>query len=393
MLYKSVFFWPVVMLFGLLACQEDKSENKNNTININFTTGLDDFGKNDNPVITKKRFGMADQKEVFLYTLDNKNGVQVSVTNYGGIITSIMVADKNDTMGDIVLGYDHLDQYIANNPYFGAIVGRYANRISKGRFVLHGKVYQLAINNGKNSLHGGIKGFDKVVWDAKEYSDSVKTGLVLSYLSKDGEEGYPGNLKVKVTYTLDLHNNLTTLIEAETDKPTPVNLCNHTYFNLSEADTSILGHYLTMYANQYTQVNNDLIPTGDLPSVGNTPMDFNNSQQIGSRISKVKGGYDHNYVLKKKSGELAMAAQIYDPKTGRQVEILTTQPGVQFYSGNFLNGTIKGKSGKIYGKHYGLCLETQHFPDSPNQPSFPNTILKPGEKFSETTVYRFSVLK
>jgi aldose 1-epimerase len=216
---------------------------------------------------------------------------------------------------------------------------------------------------------------------------------VLNYLSKDGEEGYPGNLKIKVTYTLNDHNELTTLIEAETDQETPVNLCNHTYFNLSEADTSILGHILTIYADQYTEVNNELIPTGKFPFVRGTAMDFNNSIAIGERIAKVKGGYDHNYILKKKPAELSMAAQLYDPRSGRQVEILTTQPGVQFYSGNFLDGSIKGKEGKIYQKHYGLCLETQHFPDSPNQPSFPSTILKPGTKYAEKTVYRFSVLK
>lgn len=296
-------------------------------------------------------------------------------------------------MGDIVLGYDTLEQYIANSPYFGAMVGRYANRIAKGKFTLNGKSYQLAVNNGKNALHGGLKGFDKVVWEAGKSDDSTQSKLELSYTSKDGEEGYPGNLKVKVTYTLDDHNEFTTLIEAESDKPTPVNLCNHTYFNLSEADTSVLGHILTLYADQYTQVNQELIPTGQLPFVRGTAMDFNNSVAIGERIAKVKGGYDHNYVLQKKAGELAMAAQVYDPRTGRQLEVLTTQPGVQFYTGNFLDGSIKGKGGKVYQKHFGFCLETQHFPDSPNQPAFPNTILKPGEKFIQKTVWRFSVLK
>jgi aldose 1-epimerase len=217
--------------------------------------------------------------------------------------------------------------------------------------------------------------------------------LELKYLSKDGEEGYPGKLKVRVRYTLDDRDELTLLIEAETDKPTPVNLCNHSYFNLSEADTNILGHILTLYADQYTQVNSELIPTGTMPFVRGTAMDFNNSIAIGDRIGQVKGGYDHNWVLKKKPGELAMAAQLFDPRTGRQLEILTTQPGIQFYSGNFLDGTITGKGGKIYQKHWGLCLETQHFPDSPNHPDFPNTILKHGEKFTQKTVYRFSVLK
>jgi aldose 1-epimerase len=343
--------------------------------------------------IMKEPFGIADQKEVYLFTLTNINGITVKITNYGATITSILVPDKNNRMGDIALGYDSLDQYIANSPYFGAMVGRYANRIAKGKFTLNGKSYQLAVNNGKNALHGGLKGFDKVVWDAGKIEDSTQAKLELSYISKDGEEGYPGNLKVKVTYTLDDHNELTTLIEAETDKPTPVNLCNHTYSNLSEADTSVLGHILTMYADQFTQVNQELIPTGELPFVRGTAMDFNNSVAIGERIAKVKGGYDHNYVLQKKAGELAMAAQVYDPRTGRQLEVLTTQPGVQFYTGNFLDGTIKGKGGKVYQKHFGFCLETQHFPDSPNQPAFPNTILKPGEKFIQKTVWRFSVLK
>ena len=345
------------------------------------------------PGIMKRIFGKADQKDVFLYTLVNSNGLEVRITNYGGIITSILMPDKNDHVGDIVLGYDSLEGYIASSPYFGAIVGRYANRIAKGEFTLDGKSYNLAVNNGENSLHGGVKGFDKVIWDARELTGSPDPALELTYMSKNGEEGYPGNLKVTVTYTLDDHDELTTLIEAETDKPTPVNLCNHTYFNLSEADTSILGHVLTLYADRFTQVNNELIPTGILSPVRGTAMDFNNSNAVGDRISSVKGGYDHNYILNKEAGELSMAAQLYDPRTGRQVEILTTQPGVQFYSGNFLDGNIKGKGSKIYGKHYGLCLETQHFPDSPNHPAFPSTILRPGTKFSEKTVYRFSVIK
>jgi aldose 1-epimerase len=377
-----------------LACSSDNikiKEPKETESAININIDLPGTTKSTLKIM-KEPFGKADQKEVFIFTLTNTNGYTVKITNYGGIITSILMPDKTGHKGDIVLGYDKLDQYIANSPYFGAMVGRYANRIANGKFSLNGTGYNLAINNGKNSLHGGVKGFDKVVWDARVINDSTKAQLELTYLSKDGEEGYPGNLKVKVTYTLDDHNELTTLIEAETDKPTPVNLCNHTYFNLSEADTSILGHILTLYSDQFTQVNSELIPTGELPFVRGTAMDFNNSEAIGGRIAQVKGGYDHNFVLKKKPRELAMAAQLFDPRSGRQVEILTTQPGVQFYSGNFLDGTIKGKGEKIYQKHYGLCLETQHFPDSPNQGAFPNTILKPGEKFAEKTVWRFSVI-
>lgn len=351
------------------------------------------FSENKTLHIMKETFGKADGKEVFLYTLTNANGVIVKITNYGAIITSIVVPDRDGRLGDIVLGYDSLEQYIDNNPYFGAIAGRFANRIARGTFKLDGKSYQLAINNGNNSLHGGLKGFDKVVWDADDSGDSSSVQVKLKYLSRDSEEGFPGNLKVTVTYSLTDYNELTTLIEAETDQPTPVNLCNHTYFNLSEGNTSILRHILTLFADRFTQVNNELIPTGALPSVKGTSMDFSKPTAIGERIEKVKGGYDHNYVLNKKPGELSIAARMYDPQSGRQVEILTTQPGVQFYSGNFLDGTIRGKSGKVYNQHYGLCLETQHYPDSPNQPAFPNTILRNGEIFSETTIYRFSVIR
>jgi aldose 1-epimerase len=347
--------------------------------------------------IMKEHFGTVDNKPVYLFTLSNKNGITIKITNYGGIITHIIVPDMNGRMGDIALGYDSLQGYLEATPYFGAIVGRYANRIAKGRFTLDGKTYHLAVNNGNNTLHGGIKGFDKVVWDATESSDSSGASLILSYLSKDGEEGYPGNLSVKVTYTLSNNNEFKTLIEAVTDQPTPVNLCNHSYFNLSECNTNILGHLLILNANRFTVVNDELIPTGELRPVKGTVMDFLTVHSIGERIDHVPGappgGYDHNYVLEKKSGELSSAAILEDPVSGRKLEILTTQPGVQFYSGNFLDGTITGKGGKKYLKHWGLCLETQHFPDSPNQPSFPNTVLRPGEKYSETTVYRFGVVK
>ena len=393
---KIIFFFILgaLVLFTAISCDVhvgDTSKVQNDSLLVKKISDL--VPSDQNPEIMKEPFGKTDQKEVFLFTLINSNGIKVKITNYGGIITSIIVPDKNDKMGDIVLGYDSLSQYVTNSPYFGALVGRYANRIAKGRFVLNGKNYQLAINNGNNSLHGGVKGFDKVVWDGREYKDSSGAHLELAYLSKDGEEGYPGNLKVKVIYSLNDHNELIILIEAETDKPTPVNLCNHTYFNLSEADTSILGHILTLYADQFTMVNSELIPTGALPAVRGTAMDFNNSVAVGSRIDKVQGGYDHNYVLNKKPGIMSTAAKLYDPRSGRQVEITTTQPGIQFYSGNFLDGTIIGKGGKTYKQHWGLCLETQHFPDSPNQSSFPNTIVKPGEKFTEKTVFRFSVLK
>ncbi|TSA26270.1 MAG: galactose mutarotase [Bacteroidetes bacterium] len=360
-------------------------------------TGCQDSGKPDNSSTTsnlsvmKEPFGTMNNREVFLYTLTNSSGIVVKITNYGGIITQIWTPDRRGEPGDIVLGYDSLKGYIDNNPYFGAIVGRYANRIAKGQFKLMDTTYHLATNNGDNHLHGGAKGFDKVVWDATEIQDSSSVGLELTYLSQDGEEGYPGSLRVKVTYILNDDNELKTIITATTDKPCPVNLCNHTYFNLNKADTNILGHILSIVAAQFTDVDDDLIPTGDLPPVAGTPMDFNTPHEIGSQIEEVKGGYDHNYVLDKTPGDLALAATLLEPKSGREVKIYTTQPGLQFYSGNFLDGSIRGKDGKVYNQHYGLCLETQHFPDSPNHPNFPNTILRPGETYREITVYKFRV--
>jgi aldose 1-epimerase len=343
------------------------------------------------PSAMKESFGTVEGRPVYLFTLENRNGMVVKITNYGAIITQIIVPDRNGKMGDVVLGYDSLEGYIANNPYFGCIAGRYANRIAKGKFTLDGKEYTLAVNNGNNHLHGGIKGFDKVVWVGSEFSDTAKAGVTMNYFSKDGEEGYPGSLHVVVTYTLDNENGFSTVIEAVTDKATPVNLCNHTYFNLSEADTNILGHVLTLYASRFTEVNEELIPTGNLSPVNGTPMDFTAPHIIGERIADVKGGYDHNYVLDHPAGQLSQAALFSDPRTGRQVEVLTTQPGIQFYTGNFLDGSITGKEGKVYGKNFGFCLETQHFPDSPNRPAFPNTILRPGEKYQETTVWKFGI--
>lgn len=343
--------------------------------------------------IMKSPFGFVDNKEAFLYTLTNQNGIKVKITNYGAIITQIWTPGKDGNPGDIVLGYDSLQEYLDNNPYFGAIVGRYANRIAKGKFTLDGKIHTLAPNDGNNHLHGGEKGFDKVVWDAEEIQDSLDVGLELTYMSKDGEEGYPGNLSVNVTYLLTNNDELKTVITATTDQACPVNLCNHTYFNLSKADTNVLGHILSIVAAQLTNVDNEMIPTSDLPPVAGTPMDFNTPHQIGTRIHQVKGGYDHNYVLDKTEKDLSLAATLSDPKSGRRVKIYTTQPGIQFYSGNLLDGTIKGKEGKVYKKHYGLCLETQHYPDSPNHSKFPNTILRPGEEYREITVYKFGVIE
>lgn len=343
--------------------------------------------------IMKSKFGKTGEGDVYLFTLKNKHGITVKITNYGGIITQILMPDKNGKTGDIVLGYDSLQQYIDKNPYFGAIVGRYANRIANGEFVLDGKKYFLAKNDGHNTLHGGIRGFDKVVWDFSELSDSSSAGLKLSYLSADGEEGYPGNLKVNANIILNDNDELCISFDAITDKATPVNICNHSYFNLNGCGSDILKHELVINADRYTEVNDEFIPTGNLPGVEGTPMDFNTAKPVGERIARVKGGYDHNYVLRKKTDEMAEAARLFDPGSGRLLTISTTQPGVQFYSGNFLDGSIKGKGGIVYKQHYGLCLETQHFPDSPNQQTFPGSILRPGVTYSQKTIYRFSVIE
>lgn len=343
--------------------------------------------------ITKEAFGLLpDSAQVYLFTLTNANGVKMKVTNYGGIITALEVPDANGKMADVVLGYDNLDGYLKATPYFGAIVGRYGNRIAGGRFILDGQEYTLAQNDNGNTLHGGIKGFDKVVWDAAELRDSASVGLRLHYLSPNGEEGFPGNLDVNVEYRLTNSNELVIHYHATTDKTTPVNLTHHSYFNLNGAGNgTILDHHMQIHASAYTVVNESLIPTGELRDVTGTPMDFNDPVAIGERVAEVGGepkGYDHNYVLKQPS--LAyIAARVTDPVSCRVMEVYTDQPGMQFYSGNFLDGTITGKQGKKYEQYYGFCLETQHFPDSPNQPAFPSTILRPGEVYESTTVYRF----
>lgn len=348
--------------------------------------------------IEKQPFGKTpDGTSVDLYTLTNDNGMVVKIMNYGGTVTSLIVPDRNGKMGDVVLGYDNLDGYLKNNPYFGSIIGRYANRIAKGRFILNGIEYKLAQNNGENHLHGGIKGFDKVVWKAKEVKTGNGVGVELSYLSKDGEEGYPGNLSVTVTYILTNNNELKINYLATTDKDTVVNLTHHSYFNLAGAgEGDILGHELMINADKFTPVDKNLIPTGELRSVKGTPMDFTQPTPIGARINQedeqlIFGkGYDHNWVLNLVDGALTRVARVYEPKTGRVMEVFTTEPGMQFYSGNFLDGTITGKGGKVYYQRYGFCLETQHFPDSPNKPQFPSTVLKPGQTYKTTTIYQFS---
>ncbi|MFC1781852.1 aldose epimerase family protein [Planctomycetota bacterium] len=345
--------------------------------------------------IQKQGFGKTQSgKAVDLYTLTNVNGSQVKITNFGGIIVSLSVPDRNGKSGDVVLGHDTLEPYFENSPYFGAIVGRYCNRIAKGRFKLNGTAYTLATNNNENHLHGGNIGFNKVIWDAQEIRKSDSVGLELYYISKDGEEGYPGNLSVSVKYLWTNDNELRIEYFAVTDKPTVVNLTHHSYFNLV-CKGDILNHVLKIYADRIIAVDQSLIPTGEMAKISGTPFDFTEPVAIGSRITqdneqlKLGRGYDHTWVLNDSKDTLKPAASLYDPKSGRFMEVFTTEPGVQFYSGNFLDGTIAGKNGTVYNERSGLCLETQHFPDSPNQPEFPSTTLRASEEYFTTTVYKF----
>jgi len=342
--------------------------------------------------VQKQPFGwMPDGTAVEIYTLANGKGLKACVMTYGATLVSLEVSDRTGRPGDIVLGYDTLDGYIKNNPYFGSTVGRYGNRIAKGRFTLDGATYRLATNNGENHLHGGIKGYDKVVWKAEPMRGEGDVGVKFNYLSKDGEEGYPGNLNITVVYTLTNANELRISYEATTDKATPVNLTHHSYFNLA-GEGNVLGHELTINADAYTPVDDGLIPTGEVRPVKDSPFDFTTPHSIGERIGQVEGGYDHNFVLRSGGGMMDLAVRVFEPKSGRVMEISTTEPGLQFYSGNFLDGTITGKGGKAYSKHYGFCLETQHFPDSPNKPNFPSTILRPGAVYKSLTIHKFSTV-
>lgn len=351
--------------------------------------------------ISKKPWGKtADGQAVDIFTLTNANGVQATITTYGGIVTTLLVPDRDGELADVVLGHDTLDGYEDGHPYFGAIIGRYGNRIGKGKFSLDGKEYTLATNNDANHLHGGEKGFDKVVWNARGMLGDEGPGLVLTYKSKDGEEGYPGNLDIWVAYVLTNDNALRISYRATTDKATPVNLTNHSYFNLAGAGHGdILGHKLMLNADRFTPVDKGLIPTGELRDVTGTPMDFRKPTAIGARIEQEDeqlefgGGYDHNWVLnKEKEGEMSVAARVVEPNSGRVMTVLTTEPGVQFYCGNFLDGSDVGKGDKPYQHRYGFCLETQHYPDSPNKPDFPSTILQPGDVYQTSTVYKFSTM-
>lgn len=352
------------------------------------------------PAISFQRAGNVGGKDVRRYTLKNGHGVEVEIANYGGIITSIKAPDKNGNFEEITLGFDTLSNYVTQNPYFGALIGRYGNRIAKGKFTLDGNTYNLATNNMGNHLHGGEKGFDKVVWTSKIIEENEEPKLLLEYTSADGEEGYPGTLNVDVKYNLNQNNELIIDYTATTDKPTVVNLTNHTYFNLTgNAKSDILDHVVTINANRYVPVDETLIPTGELLPVADTPFDFTKPKPIGARIDadneqiRLGGGYDHCWVINRRrsDGELTFAARVREPNSGRMLEVYTTEPGIQFYSGNFLDGTLTGIGGVVYEKRFGFCLETEHFPDSPNQPDFPSVVLRPGETYHTQTVYKFAV--
>lgn len=348
----------------------------------------------------KEPFGIVEGSRVFLYTLRNASGMEARITNYGGIIVSLKVPDRNGNPGDVVLGYDSLSSYLKATPYFGCLIGRYGNRIAGGKFSLGGTEYTLAKNDGPNQLHGGNKGFDKVIWTVRESESVPGKVLVLTYTSTDGEEGYPGNLDVRVVYSLTDSNEIRVSYQAKTDKPTIVNLTQHSYFNLAGAgDGTILGHQMMIAADRFTPIDATFIPTGELRAVAGTPLDFTAPKAIGERINQDDEqlryglGYDHNFVLNKPEGSFGLAARVYEPTSGRAMEVFTSEPGIQFYSGNFLDGSHIGKGGKPYLHRYGFCLETQHFPDSPNHPDFPSTVLNPGEEYSTVTAYRFSVMK
>ena len=349
--------------------------------------------------ITKEAFGvLPGGKAVDLYTLTNAHRMKIRVMTYGGVIVSLNVPDRSGLSADIVLGYEHLEGYLAKSPYFGAIVGRFGNRIKDARFTLDGKEYTLGKNNPPNTLHGGFKGFDKVLWQAQSFEHKDEVGLTLQYTSPDGEEGYPGTLHATVTYTLNDKNEFRIHYEATTDKATPITLASHSAFNLAgEGSGDILGHVLMLNADRYTPFDSTLIPTGKIVSVKGTPLDFTTPTAVGLRIGEKNNqlayghGYDSNFVINRHGPGLALAARIYEPATGRVMVIDTTEPGEQFYSGNSLDGTITGKHGHVYRQHSGFCLLTQHYPDSPNRPEFPSCILRPGQTYESTTVYKFSV--
>lgn len=359
-------------------------------------TGCALMSNNPKGTITESAFGtLPDGTPVELYTLRNSHGMEATITTYGGIVTTLKVPDKQGRFSDVVLGYDHLDGYLKSTPYFGALIGRYGNRIAKGKFSLDGVEYTLAANNGANALHGGLKGFDKAVWTARPLPTANGPSLILTYVSRDGEEGYPGNLLVTAVYSVTEDNALKVEFSATTDRKTVVNLTHHSYFNL-RGSGDVLGHVVYINADKFTPVDAGSIPTGELRPVAGTPFDFRKPNTIGARIGQTNDaqialgrGYDHNWVLNKQGQELSLAASVYEPMSGRKMEVWTTEPGTQFYTGNFLDGSITGKGGWVYQPRHGFCFEPQHFPDSPNQPAFPTTVLNPGETYQNTIIYKF----
>ena len=374
--------WLYGILVGVVAlsgCDKSASD-KDKKENLDMTMKKESFGRT------------PEGEEVTIFTLVNVNGLKARIIDYGAILVSLEVPDRDGKLADITLGFDSLDGYAGkDNPYFGTTTGRCANRIAKGKFTLDGVEYKLAVNFGESHLHGGIKGFNKVMWRGRQFQTDGAVGVEFTYLSKDGEEGYPGNLSCTVIYTLTDSNELKISYEAQTDKPTVVNLTNHSYFNLAGAGSGdILGHELMINADRFTVVDKKAIPTGELRSVKDSPMDFTEPETIGSRIAEVPGGYDHNYVLNTSEKSPVLAARAFEATSGRVLEIYTTEPGVQLYTGNFLDGSLTGKSGKVYKKHYGFCLETQHYPDSPNKPDFPSVVLRPGETYATVTTHKFS---
>lgn len=342
--------------------------------------------------VSREVFGLLpDGTEASLFTAINPAGTEMKVSNYGGIIQSILVPDRNGKPGDVVLGFDDLEGYLSDHPYIGTLVGRYANRIAGGKFTLDGKEYGLARNNGNNHLHGGLKGFDKVLWDAAEFADDKGAGVTLNYFSHDMEEGFPGNLKVRVTFILDKEDCVHIVYEATSDAPTPLNLTHHGYYNLGGGASTIHDHDLMINSKSYLVTGPDLIPTGEYGKLDGGPLDFSTSKAIGKDLDRVEGGYDHCYVLGSGTEEPGFAGKVVHQGSGRTMEVFTTEPGMQFYSSNFLEG-VSGKGGQQYGKHQALCLETQHFPDSPNQADFPDVILRPGETYIQKTIYKFGIL-
>lgn len=370
----------------LIACENSSMKKQNSSQKLNITSEV---------------IAAFENQDVTLYTLKNSHGMEVRIMNFGGIITSIKVPDQNGNIEDVALGFNHFAEYLEDHPFFGALIGRYGNRIAKGSFSIDGTEYTLATNNGENTLHGGIKGFDKKLWTDELIQSNDAVGVKLSGRSENMEEGYPGNLDIEVSYFLNNENEIIIEYQAVTDKPTIVNLTNHSYFNLKgEGNGDIEDHELTIFGDHFTPVDETLIPTGEIRSVEGTAFDFRDKHLIGERINQtgsqqiqIGGGYDHNFVLNKQNGKLALAARVEEHSSGRILEVLTTEPGVQFYTGNFLDGSLIGKSGKPYFKRGAFCLETQHYPDSPNQFGFPSTRLDPGQKYSSQTIYRFSVDK